>query len=55
MGGTINGYCANCECQIDYDPLLGGKQYCGECEVLENENCNEEANMEAYYNNKYLK
>jgi len=31
MGGTIIGYCAECDCQIDYDPLQGGKQYCDDC------------------------
>lgn len=34
MGGTIVKECANCETPIDYDPLLGGKQYCDDCEAL---------------------
>ena len=31
MAGTNPGTCALCECDIDYDPLLGGKQYCDDC------------------------
>lgn len=27
MGGTNLGTCAFCEKEMDYDPLLGGKQY----------------------------
>lgn len=31
MAGTINGWCYKCDCEIDYDPLLGGKQFCDDC------------------------
>lgn len=31
MGGTILGYCSSCGMAIDYDPLLGGHQYCDDC------------------------
>lgn len=37
MGGTNLGRCANCECDIDYDPLLSGKQYCDDCHNQEQE------------------
>ena len=55
MAGTILGQCSNCGTKIDYDPLMGGRQYCGECQVLENEDFRLERGMEDYYNNKYLK
>lgn len=32
MGGTILGRCGYCDCQIDYDPLLGGEQFCDSCD-----------------------
>lgn len=31
MAGTITADCPNCGQPIDYDPLLGGRQYCDDC------------------------
>ena len=33
MGGTSIGNCSKCGCDIDYDPLQGGKQFCTECTI----------------------